>query len=174
MFSRNANFPAELLTFFPTTVMVKLFKHFLLRLNMIYKLIVLLCFAVNAALSKPIERGDGAQTGQSESAESVSKRLNSELQEIVRKTMFQADMQVLRTLPEEKLSLIESLLRLWQQEPVPEVDLEMPQGDEPVEDSYLSDAPDSGDLARVEYEDNSTLGGSFYYDANSSKAYRDM
>lgn len=143
----------------------------LTQLNMLCKLELIILFSIwaNTAQAKPIERNSSVQ----QPTESVSKRLNSELQDIIKLAMLQADMHILKSLPEEKLALIENLLRLWQEEE--EVVEEQPQADEPMEDaSYLSDAPDAGDLTRVEFEENATLSSSYYYDANSSKAYRDM
>lgn len=159
-------------------------KFALSHFNMLYKLelLILFSFWASASEAKPIEKSSEA---------SVSKRLNSELQELIEMSMQQADMHVLKGLPEEKLNLLENLLRSWAEEERVEQPLEdqpqsdqpledqpqgdQPQGDEPIEDAaYLSDAPESGDLTRMELEENSTLSSSYYYDANSTKTYRDM
>lgn len=149
-------------------------KFALSHFNMLYKLelLILFSFWASASEAKPIEKNSEA---------SVSKRLNSELQELIEMSMQQADMHVLKGLPEEKLNLLENLLRSWAEEERVEQPLEdqpqgdQPQGDEPIEDAaYLSDAPESGDFTRMELEENSTLNSSYYYDANSTKTYRDM
>lgn len=143
-------------------VMVKGYKDFvdLFQFTMSHKLelIILLCVWLESGLSKPIQKTD---------SESIAKRLNSELQDIIKLSVLDADMKVLRTLPEAKLSVLENLLKLWQEEAE-----EQPQADEPMEDVYLSDAPSSSGDVRVEVEETATL--SSYEPANNSKTYRDM
>ncbi|KAL1464738.1 hypothetical protein WDU94_004358 [Cyamophila willieti] len=127
------------------------------------ELIIILSIWVDVALSKPIQKMDKPDN------EIVLKRL-SELQDIVKLSMLQNDLRILRTLPEEKLSLVEELLKLWssQEELELEEEMEQPQGYEPpIEDVYMSDAP--ADMPPE--EDNSTLA---YSEANATKALREM
>lgn len=153
--------------------MVKLYKDFLEQIHhtmgIKVELIVLLCFWVNFVLPKPIQKSDSVPK------ESVSKRLNSELQDLIRLSMLETDLRILRTLPEEKLSLMEELLRIWSEGETVEEDAELPQGDEPMEDVYLSDSPVSPpDVPPEDVEDNSTLNGSPYSHVNGSKSLREM